>query len=153
MTELLEVHFMELPKLVNKDIERNEDDPVVQWMTFIDSQSQEVMEMLAQKNQDIGRAFDLLQIISQDQNKRMAYEARQAEIMDQRTRILEATRKGEEIGEEKGVKIGVKQVAKKMLETGKPMDQIRILTGLTHEEISAITLQPSMDDIHDHHHA
>jgi predicted transposase/invertase (TIGR01784 family) len=106
LTELLEVHFMELPKLVEKDIERNEDDPVVQWMTFIDSQSQEVMEMLAQKNQDIGRAFDLLQIISQDQNKRMAYEARQAEIMDQRTRILEATRKGEEIGAEKGVKIG-----------------------------------------------
>ncbi len=101
--------------------------------------------MLAQKNQDIGRAFDLLQIISQDQNKRMAYEARQAEIMDQRTRILEATRKGEEIG--------VKQVAKKMLETGMPMDQILILTGLTHEEISAITFQPYMDDIHDHHHA
>ncbi len=105
--------------------------------------------MLAQKNHDIGKAFDLLQIISQDQNKRMAYEARQAEIMDQRTRILEATRKGEE----KGVKIGVKQVAKKMLESNMPMDQILILTGLTHEEISAITLQPSMDDIHDHHHA
>ncbi len=109
--------------------------------------------MLAHKNHDIGKAFNLLQIISQDQNKRMAYEARQAEIMDQRTRILEATCKGEEIGEDKGVKKGIKQVAKKMLETGMPMDQIRILTGLTHEEISAITLQPSMDDIHDHHHA
>ncbi len=109
--------------------------------------------MLAQKNHDIGKAFNLLQVISQDQNKRMAYEARQAEIMDQRTRILEATRKGEEIGEDKGVKIGVKkgvkQVAKKMLETGMPMDQILILTYLTHEEISAITLESSMDNIND----
>ncbi len=102
--------------------------------------------MLAQKNQDIGRAFDLLQIISQDQNKRMAYEARQAEIMDQRTRIFEAKRQGEEIGIKKGEEIGVKKgaeektvlLAQRMLTRGMPIDEVAAITMLEHIEVAEI---------------
>jgi predicted transposase/invertase (TIGR01784 family) len=46
--------------------------------------------------------LDYLKIISQDEKARMAYEAREAELMDQRTRIKSAYLKGEEIGIEKG---------------------------------------------------
>ncbi len=52
------------------------------------------MEMLAQKNMDIGNAFNVLEIMSREENKRMAYEARQAELMDQRTRMMEAREEG-----------------------------------------------------------
>jgi hypothetical protein len=45
------------------------------------------MEMLSQKNKDIKKAYDLLQIISKDEKAKMLYEARQAEISDERTRI------------------------------------------------------------------
>ena len=41
-----------------------------------------------------GNAFDLLKIISNDKKARMAYEAREAELMDQRTRIKSAFNKG-----------------------------------------------------------
>ena len=45
--------------------------------------------MLAAKNIDIGNAFNVLEIMSREESKRMAYEARQAELMDQRTRMAE----------------------------------------------------------------
>lgn len=78
------------------------DDAIVQWMLFIDGKSKEVMEMLAAKNKDIGNAFDLLKIISNDKKARIAYEAREAELMDQRTRIKSAFMKGEVLGIKKG---------------------------------------------------
>jgi predicted transposase/invertase (TIGR01784 family) len=98
LTDVLEVHFLELPKLYDSDVVYDEDDPVAQWMLFISGKSREVMEMLAAKNIDIGNAFNVLEIMSREENKRMAYEARQAELMDQRTRMMEAREEGWEEG-------------------------------------------------------
>jgi predicted transposase/invertase (TIGR01784 family) len=39
LTDILEVHFLEIPKLVDEDIEKDENDPIVQWMEFLDSKS------------------------------------------------------------------------------------------------------------------
>jgi predicted transposase/invertase (TIGR01784 family) len=136
LTDVLEVHFLELPKLFEKDVDVNPDDETVQWMMFIDSQSREVMEMLAARNHDIGNAFDLLQIISKDEKARMAYEAREAELMDQRTRIKSAFTKGEEIGIKKGEELGIK----KGIDEGKA-EIIRALLagGMQAEVVSAIS--------------
>lgn len=49
-------------------------------MEFLDANSKGAMEMLAKKNKDIKKAFDLLQIISKDEKARMLYEARQAPL-------------------------------------------------------------------------
>jgi len=50
--------------------------------------------MLAEKNKDIKKAYDLLQIISKDEKSRMLYDAREAELRDQLTRIETAENKG-----------------------------------------------------------
>ena len=50
--------------------------------------------MLAEKNQDIKKAYDLLQIISKDEKARMLYDAREAELRDQLTRMKSAANKG-----------------------------------------------------------
>jgi hypothetical protein len=47
-----------------------------------DRESPQVIKILAQDNKDIRHASTLLEVISQDKIKRMAYEARQAELMD-----------------------------------------------------------------------
>ncbi len=60
LTDLIEVRFLEIPKLFDKDIVRDENDPIVQWMEFLDGKSKGVMEMLGQKNKDIKKAYDLL---------------------------------------------------------------------------------------------
>jgi predicted transposase/invertase (TIGR01784 family) len=94
LTDILEIYFLEIPKLFDEEIERDENDPVVQWMEFLDAKTKGVMEMLAKKNKDIKKAYDLLQIISKDGKARMLYEARQAEISDQLTRIKSAEDRG-----------------------------------------------------------
>ena len=51
--------------------------------------------MLAEKNQDIKKAYDILQIVSKDEKARILYEAREAELRDQLTRVESAENKGE----------------------------------------------------------
>jgi predicted transposase/invertase (TIGR01784 family) len=111
LTDILEVYFLEIPKLFDVDIERDENDPIVQWMEFLDAKSKGVMEMLAEKNKDIKKAYDLLQIISKDEKARMLYDARQAEISDQLTRIKSAEEKGREKGREEGREEGATEKA------------------------------------------
>jgi predicted transposase/invertase (TIGR01784 family) len=121
------VHFLEIPKLLEDDIERDENDRVVQWMEFLDGESKGVMEMLAGKNKDIKKAYDLLQIISKDEKAKMIYDARQAEISDERTRIKSAEEKGKLEGREEAainfLRLGVNEeiIAKG---TGLPMEKI-----------------------------
>ncbi|MFZ3101682.1 MAG: Rpn family recombination-promoting nuclease/putative transposase, partial [Desulfitobacteriaceae bacterium] len=94
LTDVLEVHFLEMSKLADLEIPRDENDAVVEWMEFLDAKSKGVLEMLAAKNQDIKKAYNLLQIISKDEKARLHYEARQAELRDQLTRMETAENKG-----------------------------------------------------------
>lgn len=127
MADILEVHFLEIPKLFYDDIERDENDPIVQWMEFLDAKSKGVMEMLAEKNKDIKKAYDLLQIISKDEKARMLYEAKQAEISDQLTRIKSA--------EEKGANEKALRVAEKMIRRGDSVEDIVDMTELPKEKV------------------
>ncbi|MFT5875407.1 MAG: putative transposase/invertase (TIGR01784 family) [Clostridium sp.] len=90
LTDLIEIRFLEIPKLLDKGIKRDENDPIVQWMEFLDGKSKEVMEMLAEKNKGIKKAYALLKVISKDDKAKMLYESRQAEISDELTRLKSA---------------------------------------------------------------
>ena len=138
LTDILEIHFIELPKLTDNEIEEGKDEPITQWMEFIDGKSKGVMEMLAKKNEDIKKAYDILKIVSQDEKARMVYEAREAEIKDQLTRIKSARKKGIEDGIKKGIEKGVKDVAKNLLEKGMKAADIAEVTGLTVSEINQL---------------
>jgi predicted transposase/invertase (TIGR01784 family) len=126
LTDVLEIHFLELPKIVSEDGFIEETDPVVQWMEFIDAKSKGVMEMLAEKNTKIRKAYDVLQIISKDENARMAYEAREAELRDQLTREKTARNKGKE------------EVAQKLLLMGMDINTIIEATELSEEKVLEI---------------
>jgi len=86
--------------------------------------------MLAEKNKDIKKAYDLLQIISKDQKARMLYESRQAEISDQLTRIKSAEEKG---ANDKGVR-----VAENLLRMGLNVEQVSSVAEISIEEIKQI---------------
>ena len=142
LTDMMEVHFMELPKLFNEEVPVQQDDPVVQWMTFIDGKSKGVIEVLAQKNKDIKNAYDLLQIISRDEKARMLYEARQAEIHDQLTRIQSAQEKGRAEGKAEGKAEEKVALAKKMLLKNMDLHIIAEITGLSVEKIEKLKKNP-----------
>ena|GEM_PF-5053730 len=117
---------MEIPKLFDKDIVRDENDPIVQWMEFLGGKSEEVMETLAEKNKNIKKAYDLLKIISKDEKAKMLYEARQAEISDQLTRIKSAEDK-------KAIKI-----AENLLKMGISVEQVAAASEISIEKVLEI---------------
>ncbi|ODA40465.1 Rpn family recombination-promoting nuclease/putative transposase [Desulfosporosinus sp. BG] len=130
LTDILEVHFLEIIKLANMAIPRDENDRIVEWMEFLDAKSKGVIEMLAEKNKDIKKAYDLLQIISKDEKARMLYDAREAELRDQLTRI--------EAAENKGKAEGKAEVAKNLLDLGMEVSTVAKVAGMTEEEVKLL---------------
>ena len=59
---------------------------------FINAERKEEFDMLAQKNPYIESAYQHLQLISQDKQKRLEYEAREKAVRDYNQGILEAKR-------------------------------------------------------------
>ncbi|SFC49050.1 hypothetical protein [Clostridium uliginosum] len=90
--------------------------------------------MLAEKNEKIRKAYNILEVISKDDKARAAYESREAELHDQMTRLKSA--------KEEGIKEGIKEAtiknAKNFLIMGLDVDMIVKGTGLSIEEVENI---------------
>ena len=96
-TDKMEFHVLELPKLPE---ELKEDCSNIElWAKFINAERKEEFDMLAQKDPYIKSAYEQLQVVSQDKEKRLEYEARQKAIWDYNQMVLEAEERGEERAE------------------------------------------------------
>ncbi|WP_342455697.1 Rpn family recombination-promoting nuclease/putative transposase [Caloramator sp. Dgby_cultured_2] len=137
LTDVLEIHFLELKKLYDKEVSRDENDSLVMWMEFIDG-NKEVIDVLSKKNEDINYAYDLLKVISKDKEARMAYEAKMAALRDEKTRLVEAKEEGKMEGIEIGMRKGTINVAKNLISLGADMSMIIKATGLNEDEIRKI---------------
>ncbi len=100
-TDKMEFHVIELPKLPEELQDDSSD--LELWAKFIDAERKEVFDMLADKNPYIESAYQKLQIISQDKDKRLEYEAREKAIRDYNEGLLEAEERGIAIGQERGM--------------------------------------------------
>lgn len=78
-TDKFEVHVLELPKLARYDYPQSE---LLNWARFINAETKEEFERVAKTNPYIGRAYEELERISADEEKRLEYEARQKAIRD-----------------------------------------------------------------------
>lgn len=97
-TDKMEFHVLELPKLPE---ELKEDCSNIElWAKFINAERKEEFDMLAQKDPYIKSAYEQLQVVSQDKEKRLEYEARQKAIWDYNQMVLEAEERGRKQGEE-----------------------------------------------------
>ena len=96
----MEFHVLELPKLPQELKEGSSD--ILLWAAFINSERKEDFDMLATKNPYISSAYKHLQVISQDREKRLEYEAREKAILDYNQGILEAEQRGREEGRAEG---------------------------------------------------
>ncbi len=99
-TNKMEFHVLELPKLP-KELQENSSD-IELWAKFIRAERKEEFDMLAEKNAYIGSAYQHLQVISQDEEKRLEYEAREKAIRDYNQIMLEAKQIGRAEGREEG---------------------------------------------------
>lgn len=131
-TDKMEFHVIELPKLPEK---LKKGDNILTWAKFINAERREEFEELADMDTYIEAAYNHLQVISQDDKKRMEYEARQKAIRDYNEGMLESHERGLKQGRVEGRAEGVAGIAKKLRVRGDPLDEIAELTGLTVEQI------------------
>ncbi len=96
-TDKMEFHVLELPKLP-KELKEDSSD-IELWGKFINAERKEEFVMLAEKNTYIDSAYQHLQLISQDKEKRMEYEAREKAIRDYNQSMFEARQQGRKEGE------------------------------------------------------
>ena len=143
-TDKMEFHVIELPKL---PLELQEGCTGLElWAKFINAERKEEFDMLAEKDPYIDSAYQQLQVISQDKQKRLEYEAREKAVRDYNQGMYEAEERGVKRGREEGRKEGWQDghaeasihIAKNMMGLGIPLEDISKYTGLPMEFISSI---------------
>lgn len=129
-TDMMEWHIIELLKLP-EDI-KNTTDLIELWAGFIkkSGEDKELVKMIATKNEYLQAAYDELEKISADEQKRMEYEDRQKAIYAFNTSMEEAEEKGKY---EKSI-----EVAKEAIKLGVNIEMISKMTGLSLEEIKKL---------------
>ena len=135
-TDKMEFHVIELPKL---PAELKEDCAGLElWAKFINAERKEEFDMLAEKDPYINSAYQQLQVISQDKQKRLEYEAREKAVRDYNQGMYEAEQRGEKRGEKRGREEASIHIAKNMMGLSIPLEDISKCTGLPLEFISSI---------------
>jgi len=105
---------------------------------FLQARNKEAFEMLAEKNEKIRKAYNILEIISKDDKARAAYESREAELHDQMTRLKSAREEGVKEGLKEGLKEATIKNAKNFLLMGLDSEMVAKGTGLSVEEVEKI---------------
>jgi predicted transposase/invertase (TIGR01784 family) len=125
-TDLIEINTLELGK-----IPKQPDNTLkYEWLQFLKSENEEEFEMIAQSNPVIQKAYVELKRLSQDEEAQLLYEARQKAIRDENSRMKSAIKKSRK---ERDL-----EIAKNLLKTNLPIEQISEVTGLSIEEIQKL---------------
>ena len=140
-TDKMEFHVIELPKLPQELKEDSSD--ILLWAKFINAERKEEFDMIATKNTYIKSAYETLQVISRDDEKRMEYEAREKALRDYNQGILEAEQRGEQrgwsAGEKAGIEKGKANTAKNMLAKNFDLSLIAEISGLSIAQIKELS--------------
>ncbi|WP_245210741.1 Rpn family recombination-promoting nuclease/putative transposase [Priestia megaterium] len=141
LTDMLEIHFMELPKLLikwrNKEVDPREDQLVL-WLLLLEASEDEKIthvleEIVMQEDQVLKKAMDEWERVSQDPEVILAYEARRKALLDEKS----ALRRAENQGETKALRT----VVLSMTEKGMNPTEIAGLTGIPEEIIKKLLQQ------------
>ena len=130
LTDRLELHIIELEKLERRNNKSKEEEELLNWCKFIKF-PEKVEESIIMKNEEIKKAKEQLDKISQDKKERRLAELREKAIKDE----MAIRDSGYNEGRKEGLKEGIKKTAKNMLEMKIDKEIILKVTGLTMDEI------------------
>ena len=135
LTEDLELHILELPKIEREGIEKTE---LIKWLKFIENpKSKEVKEYM-KENVAIKEAKEKLDKIIEDEHVRKIAEWREMAIIEENSMKKSAFRKGKEEGKQLGIKEKQIETATKLKRLKVDINIIIESTGLTKEEIEKL---------------
>ena len=136
INHLLKFYYIELPKFRNQKVDL--DDKVNQWLTLIDSTDEKGLIEAMDKNEELKKANEELELLSADEEARELAEFRESSIRE----MASARRYGEERGKTIGIAEGIAQeklnIAKSMLKKGIDIQTISEITELSSEEIEKL---------------
>ena len=150
LTDVMELHFIEIPKL--RKLENSEDisDMLEAWITFIESPTSELIDKLEMSSDEIKEAKEELLRLSGNDKERERYEKRFESLLEQNSLLANAERKGLQKGIEKGKKEGLKKglkegakqekilIAINLIKNGLDNELIKNTTGLSIKEITEL---------------
>jgi len=128
-SDTVEIHSIELPKLPDD----TDGTPLYDWAKFIAAETEEELEMIAERNPQVGKAVVRLRALSADERARDMLERREKGERDFQMFLDYAERRGHAKASE--------NVVRKLLKRGRPIEEIMEDTDLTREEIEALSKQ------------
>ena len=139
LTDLEEIHFIEIPKLKKINSEKDIVDVLEGWVEFLRDPESEVVRKLEMTNKEIREAKDELYRLSMDEKERALYFIREKSIRDEISALANAEEKGMERGIKKGERNKAIEIAKSLLDV-LDIEAISIKTGLSIKEIEDIAV-------------
>jgi len=127
-SDLVEVHTVELKKLP-KDADGT---MLYDWAQFIAAETEEELDMIAERNPEFGRAVIKLREMSADQKARDLFERRLKEKRDISMAKRDAKREGKKEGMEQSIN------AINMLKDGKSIEEVMGVTGFSRSEVESL---------------
>ncbi len=128
LTDHLSLHYVEIPKLP----EGHFDTQLERWIAYLKNEGKEGYDMtiLIKDDPTLAKAHERYLAFTNDDQARMAYEARIAFQRDQLSR--------EEAAKQEGIEQGIKKTARNLQAIGMSVKQIAEVTGLSEEEIEKL---------------
>ena len=144
LTDLVEINFIEMKKLKKEIQKENKDEKLGMWLNLIMNPNSEEVEKMAQIDEDLRKAREVLALISCDKETRQLAEMREKAILDKISFENGARRAGYEEGMNDGMRNGelkkAKSIALNLLDV---LDDkvISEKTGLSIEEVKELRKQ------------
>nr|WP_288306480.1 Rpn family recombination-promoting nuclease/putative transposase [uncultured Romboutsia sp.] len=142
LTDIEEIHFIEIPKLKKLNSEEEVVDMLEAWVEFLRDPESEVVRKLEMSNSEIREAKDKLYKLSMDEKERELYFLREKSIKDEISALANAEEKGIQIGIEQGIKQGIQrekiETVLRLKSLGLNVEQIAKGTCITETEVENI---------------
>lgn len=129
LTDTIEIHFVEIPKLKKIDDTEEITDMLTAWIEFISNPESEIVSRLEMSREEIKEAKEELIKLSADSKERMLYEKRKESILNRVSAL--------ETAEQKGIEKGIRNIAKNLLDILDD-ETISLKTGLSIEEVKVL---------------
>ena len=139
LSEVLEIHIIELPKTLVKsgECKMNEDKELEKWVRFL-MQPNSLKKEELDSNEALKDAKKILDQIKKDEREEEIAWLREKYVRDQNNMISTGIRKGLKQGIEEGKKQKQEEIVLKLVEERIEIDKIMKITGYTREEIEKI---------------
>ncbi len=136
LTNLMEIHFIELRKIYSKQLQIEE--RLRNWVMFLNDPESEEVKMISKSVKEIQAAYDVLKKLSKDEKSRELYEDRLKGLRDYVSAVDSSFTEGWSCGKKEGKKEKAISIAKELVIRGMPSEEVAKITHLSIQEIEKL---------------